>query len=593
MPHEEFDSEVMRRALQRVLESPGFARNERLSQFLRFVVEKSLEGRGNELKESVIAVEVFGRRADYDPKLDSIVRTEAGRLRARLAKYYGGEGSGDAIVIDLPKGGYTPVFRSNEATPSSLQKSWWRRFATVRNSAFGLVAVVLVALVGVGGWWWGQRTPMPLVVAVLPLESLGGDPANDEFADGLTDEIISTLSVIEGLAVRSRTSSFAFKGKPHNVTEAGQQLKADFILEGSILRSSERLRVNIQLVRVRDDFVLWSNQLDRELTDIFAIQDEISLGVVNNLRLKLGRGKRRYETNSEVYDLYLRARVAQGRDKAIEIFEQVVAKDPSFAPAWAGLAGAYAVRSIQFPLDHPADELTKMRTAAERAIHLDPLLAEAHDALAMAYARNGEWKQAEASFGRALELEPNRSQTVENFALWYLRVLGRNEEALQQLRAAERADPLSSGIRSNVAEILLALGRYDEAAAICATVTVYPSLTKRCLARAHLANGRTDEAIRILSDSDNPLDRGFLGYGHAQAGHREKAEKQAAASNYPNEQALIFAGLSDKDRTFEALERMASLGPQRVGVFLNYPEMAFLRDDPRLKSFRKKVGLPE
>jgi TolB-like protein len=361
MPREQFDSEVMRQVLQRVLESPDFARNERLSRFLRFVVERSLEGRGSELKESVIAIEVFGRKPDYDPKLDSIVRTEAGRLRARLAKYYGREGSGDAIVIDLPKGGYTPVFRSNEVTPSSLQKSWWRRFATVRNSAFGLVAVVLVALVGVGGWCWDQRPPMPLVVAVLPLESLGGDPANNEFADGLTDEIISTLSVIEGLAVRSRTSSFAFKGKPHNVPEAGQQLKADFILEGSLLRSGERLRVNIQLVRVRDDFVLWSDQMDRELTDIFAIQDEISLGVVNNLRLKLGRAKRRYETNREVYDLYLRARAAQGRDEAIEIFEQVVAKDSSFAPAWAGLARSYATRSVQFPLDHPPDELTRMR----------------------------------------------------------------------------------------------------------------------------------------------------------------------------------------------------------------------------------------
>src|SRR5215510_4227660 len=153
MPREQFDSEITRRALQRVLESSGFARNERLSRFLRFVVEKSLEGRGSELKESVIAVEVFGRRPDYDPKLDSIVRTEAGRLRERLAKYYGSEGSGDPIVIDLPKGGYTPVFRSNEMSPPPLQKSRWPRFVPLRGSTAGLVGAVLVALLALAGWW--------------------------------------------------------------------------------------------------------------------------------------------------------------------------------------------------------------------------------------------------------------------------------------------------------------------------------------------------------------------------------------------------------------------------------------------------------
>jgi serine/threonine-protein kinase len=584
------NGEVARRELERVLASSGFARNERLSRFLRFVVERSLEGKESELKESVIAIEVFGRRADYDPKLDSIVRTEAGRLRARLAEYYAGEGSADPVVIELPKGGYTPVFRSTE-TSEPPRKPYWPKVA--------LVAAVLVALVAATVWWWRPRTAEPIVIAVLPLENLGGDPANSDFADGLTDEIISNLSVIERLSVRSRTSSFAFKGKPHNVQEAGRQLHADFILDGSVLRSGDRLRVNTQLVRVRDDFVLWSGKFDRELTDIFAIQDEISRGVVNNLRLRLGHGKRRYETNYEVYDLYLRARAGQGLGKKLEIFEQVVERDPSFAPAWAGLANAYAQRSVQFASesgdsrDHPADELTKMRTAAERAIQLDPLLAEAHAALARAYARDGEWKQAEASFRRALELEPNRSETVEQFTTWFLRVLGRNEEALELLRAAEKADPLSSLIRSSVAEILLAMGRADEAAAICVTLTGYETFKGQCAARGHLANGRFNEAIRILSDSNSPLSQGFLGYGHAQAGRRDEAERQATASNYPTEQALIFAGLRDRERTFEALERMASLGPQRVGVFLNYPELAFLRDDPRLKSFRRKVGLPE
>ena len=158
------------------------------------------------------------------------------------------------------------------------------------------------------GWWRVQHTSTPIAIAVLPLENLSHDPANDYFADGLTDELIRNLSIIDGLSPRSRTSSFAFKGKPRNVREAGKELAVDYILEGSVLRAGQRLRIDAQLIRVRDDFPIWSGKFDRELTDVFAIQDEISRGIVNNLRLKLGQGRRRYETSVEAYDLYLHAR---------------------------------------------------------------------------------------------------------------------------------------------------------------------------------------------------------------------------------------------------------------------------------------------
>ena len=190
------------------------------------------------------------------------------------------------------------------------------------------------------------------------MNNLSEDPANDYFADGLTDEIIRNLSIIEGLAVRSQTSSFAFKGKPRNVREVGKQLDAEYILEGSVQRSGQQLRINVRLVRVRDDIQLWSGKFDRELTDIFAIQDEISRGIVNNLRLKLGRGRRRYETSTEAYDLYLRARAVRGglgqgvMPGAVNLFEQAIAKDPSFAPAYAGLAAASCspIRLIPFQI---------------------------------------------------------------------------------------------------------------------------------------------------------------------------------------------------------------------------------------------------
>src|SRR5207244_7015137 len=157
----------------------------------------------------------------------------------------------------------------------------------------------------------------------------------DYLAHGLTGQIIRNLSIIDGLAVRSQTSSFAFKGKPQNVREAGRQLEAEYIVEGSVQRAGQQLRITVQLIRVSDDFPLWSGRYDRELTDVFAIQDEISRGIVNSLRLKLGGGRRRYETSAEAYDLYLHARAfealpgASGINRSRVPFEQAIAKDPS------------------------------------------------------------------------------------------------------------------------------------------------------------------------------------------------------------------------------------------------------------------------
>jgi serine/threonine-protein kinase len=584
--------------LGRVLSSSGFVRNERMSRFLRFLVERHLQGRDDELKESVIAVEVFHRKPDYDPKQDSIVRTEAGRLRARLAEYYTGEGSADPVIIELPKGGYIPMFRRAQATrevrPTRFGERW---------RVWALAGVVVFAA-AVGGWWAIRRERAPIPIAVLPLESLSQDSGDAYFADGLTDEIIRNLSAIEGLAVRSRTSVFTFKNKPQNVREAGTQLEADYLLEGSILRAGQQLRINARLIRVRDDFPVWSGHFDRTLTDVFAIQDEISRGIANQLRLNLGRGRWRYETSVDAYDLYLRARALSLRDdlrppglvRSIEPLEQAIARDPAFAPAYAALATAYAFRSVQFPLDHPTNELLTMRTAAQKAIDLDPLLAEAHEALAMSYAREGQWEEAEKSFHRAIELDPSRSNTHFDYGYWFLMVLDRVDEALQQLRVAEKTDPLSPIARRLESLVLISAGRYDQAIGLCRDWPANEAFTLECLGRARLGQGKIEEAVELLARDpalpDNPQSRGFLGNAYARAGRRDEAEKMAKASTYPNEQVLIFAGLGDKDRTLEALNRMAALGPQRVGLYLGSPELALLRDDPRLKVFRQKLGLP-
>ena len=593
MPSLGSEAQTIRRQLERVLESPGFARNERLSRFLRFVVEGHLAGKDHELKESVIAVEVFGRSTDFDSRLDPVVRTEAIRLRAKLSDYYLNEGKADALVIELPKGGYVPRFR--ELEPEGQVTAHTRgqiraRFRARSRLAFG--SVCLFIGLAATGWWWIQRRSAPITIAVLPLENTSHDPANDYFADGLTDELIRNLSIIDGLAVRSRTSSFGIKGRPRNIHDAGQLLQADYILDGSILRAGQQLRIEVQLIRVHDDFPLWSGRFDRELTDVFAVQDEISLGVVNNLRLKLGRGRRRYETSVDAYDLYLRARSLpdqRNRGPATEaagIYQQVIAKDPQFAPAYAGLAAAYAASSAQgFENDH-ADDLARMRTAVEKAIQLDPLLADAQEALGMEYARDGQWTQAERSFHRSIELDPSYSVAYGDLAIYVLLPVGRIDEALRQMRIAEKADPLSPFVQNVLWWALLYSGRYEEAAGHCEKATA----AIECLGRARLAEGRIDEAIQILGKAKNPR---YLGYAYGRAGRREEAEKLAAAVA-PNafSQAIIFAGLGDKDRAFEALDRVSALGAVRIGRALNSPEFALLRGDPRAKILRAKVGLP-
>src|SRR6185295_5031969 len=223
---------------------------------------------------------------------------------------------------------------------------------------------------------------------------------------------------------------------------AGSQLQADYILEGSVLRDGQHLRINARLVRVRDDIPIWSGKLEPEWTDVLSVQNEISRGIVNSLRLNLGRGRRRYGTNREAYDLYLHARASMtrlfpGNDEVIGLFEQAIARDSSLAPAYAGLAAAYAWKSFQKAGDPNRDEkLQRMQAAAEAAIRSDPLLAEAHSALGTAFANRGQWDRGVHSYRRAIEIDPNSSTTHGHFSRFYYWPLGRIKEAVWEARAA-------------------------------------------------------------------------------------------------------------------------------------------------------------
>jgi adenylate cyclase len=405
--------------------------------------------------------------------------------------------------------------------------------------------------------------------------------------------------MIDGLQVRSQTSSFSFKNQPRNVRSIGEQLNVGLIVEADVLRVGDDLRINAQLVQVAGDVPLWSERFTRRLEDVFAIQDEISRAIVNKLRLTLGRGQRRYETNLEAYQLYLRARAVRpgqgegrGTEQAIKLFEQVIAIDPEFAPAYAGLAGADQSMAWNIAIrPHP-----RMRPAAVRALELDPLLAEAHAAMGLTYTIERDWENATKSYERALELNPNLTQIHAGYSDTLVH-MGQKGRALRLLEQAMTMDPLSLAVRRDLSFAQLLNGRYEEAIANARQVTAAdPEFMSDLLeGRALMLAGRPEDAIAVWRS--RPVNRGWerwLARAYAMTGRTRELERLTAASRNetPYRQAIFYAGLGNKDRTFEALDKASDSEPIRTAAVLFFPEMNLLLGDPRRDALKKKLKLP-
>jgi tetratricopeptide (TPR) repeat protein len=336
------------------------------------------------------------------------------------------------------------------------------------------------------------------------------------------------------------------------------------------------------------------------------VQDGISRAIASNLPIKLGRARKRTDVHPEAYDLYLRG-LAAGLQDGIPLYQDAIDKDPSFALPYAALASAYAYKTsnAKSPGENVLD-MQKMRAAAEKAVRLDPLLAEAHSAMGMAFARDGKWSDAEQSFRRAIELNPSRSEGYGDFSVYVLMQEGRIREALREMRIAEKSDPLSAEVRSELAYVLMSSHLYDEAAAQCERIPedchCWPapreSVRYECLGRARIGQGRLQEGMQILAAGvakGSPIGapvRGYLAYAYGLLGRRADAQEIIEADwRNPYHQALAYIGIGDKDQAIEALRRMAASGPVRIGLALAVPELDSIRNDPRIKALRKEVGL--
>jgi eukaryotic-like serine/threonine-protein kinase len=458
----------------------------------------------------------------------------------------------------------------------------------------------------------GERRVEPPAIVVLPFDDLGGEPDSDVFADGLADEIIRDLARVEGLAVRSRYSSFLFRGKSRDLRTVGDRLGVNHAVTGSVLRSGRRLRVNAQLVELDRDVPLWAQRFDREVAtsgDVLAIVDEIARAIVNELRLTLGRGQRRYDLDLATYEKYLEARTLVERrgehapKLAAALFEEIIEADPAFAPAHAGLADAYAFLSmVMYQSGITANAaLAVMRREAVEALALDPLLAEAHAAMGVVHARERSWAESQRSFERAIELDPTLTGVYTRYSLWTLRPLGKFDQAERLLATALSNDPLSLDVQREIGYLQFVSDRYDDAIATFERIRGedpdFP-FVETFLGRAMVFAGRMSEGIALLEASEAKgrpgASAGYLAHAYVRAGRRADAMRLAAENaGHPHRETLIYTALGEFDRAFEALDRTAIDEPQVVAVWLTFPELAALRLDPRLAGFRRRFGMPE
>ncbi len=454
-------------------------------------------------------------------------------------------------------------------------------------------------------------------VAVLPFIDMSPQKDQEYFCDGITEELINALTNLEGLQVASRTSAFQFKGKGYDICDIGRRLKVQNALEGSVRKAGNRLRITAQLVSVVDGYHLWSEKYDRELEDVFAIQDEISLAIVDKLKLKLLKREKaklvkRFTKNEEAYNLYLKGRYFWNRryegglQKGLECFQEAIAEDPDYAHAYVGLADCYNLLGF-YSWIRPKEAYPKAKAAAKKALEIDNTLGEAHASLGwISTFFDWDWAGAEREFRLALELSPNYATAHEWYAI-YLAVVGRFDEIEVVMKRALELDPVSLIINAVRGLLYYWMRRYDDAIAQCLkTLEMDPnySMAYLYLEWTYSAHGMWEQAIAsgeklVAISGESPVALGFLGSTYAMSGQNEKGAEilgrldDLSRQRYvsPYYRAMIHMGLNDKDKAFEwleeaYLERHSFLATLKTAPM--YDDR--LAPDPRFHALLKRIG---
>jgi TolB-like protein/Flp pilus assembly protein TadD len=646
------DAARIQEELDRILSSRTFRSAEREKTFLRYVVDQTLRGHCAEIKEYTVGAEAFGRGDSFDPRRDTIVRTEARNVRLRLDRYYTGEGQSDPIRIELPKGGYTPQFvdspefgQVRNATsgaalaavpepPLAILPAARRTFTTEslsaergpgevpvpRNRRVVLIAAVAIVALAVL-WFVGQRRVLrqpasdSASIAVLPFVDLSGgaDKDGEILSDGLTEELIDSLARIPRLHVVARSSVFLYKGRTLDIRKVGQELNVRNVLEGSVRVANGHVRITTQLEDTTNGYQLWSQSFDRKLDDAITVQGAISMAIMQSLGVQLA-GAANLRTGASpspaAYRDFLRGLYFLNRSTAenvrtsLNYFQRAVSEDPGFAPAYRGLADGYS-RIAVFTSTPTGEMIPRIRAAAEKALQLDDTLGEAHLDLARAYTYEWNWAAAEREYRRALDLSPS-SAAVHRYYGDYLFRTGRLEEALAEGRISMELDPISPWPAQFEARMLYYMGRYDEAISqLRKALEVSPSsgILHQALGLVYMskpasyAQGITEtERSRELMEGD-PWITGQLGYAYALTGRKAEAlaiarRLERGSGGYVRALAVarVYAGLKDREQAFSWLQK--AVDQKDVSLFLIAdPVYDALRADPRFRVLLRRANL--
>jgi TolB-like protein/DNA-binding winged helix-turn-helix (wHTH) protein/Flp pilus assembly protein TadD len=557
---------------------------------------------------------------------ESALAENISRLRRAL-----GETAG-ALIVTVPKRGYRFVGDVRTIAPTEPKTghndthTW--RVPRLKVAAMG---VAILTVCGLGYLYTVSRSRVagaspnePIrSLAVLPLENLSGDPAEDYFADGITDELITQLGRISALRVISRTSSMLFKRTSKTLAEIARELNVEAVVEGTVVRSGGRVRVTAQVIQVNPEKHLMAERYDRPLGDVVVVQGQLAREISEAIRITLTPQEQTRlasvrPIDSDAHEAYLMGRYYWGRRteattlKAMASFQQAIERDSQFAAAYAGLADSYFSLSLPEALQEflaPTDAYPKARAAADRALQIDSTLAEPHGTLGMVkFNYDRDWKGAEQEFKRAIDLNANYA----NAHHWYGMSLiwqDRFDEALEQVERARKLDPLSLVINANLGFVLSVARRYDEGVKqVRKTLEMDANFAHAHfrLGEIDVMRGRYAEAIpelqKAISLSDgSPRATAELGLAYALQGNREAALKLLDALRHrsteryvsPFNIALIYGGLNEKDRTLEWLEKAFAERSPTLSLLRVTPAFASVRAEPRFTLLVNRVGLPQ